>query len=122
MPPQEYLEVRPRTTGEILDDGWRLYRGDLPLLLALSGLFLLPAAGVALWLPFQPGPDGPARLLLPALAAGQKHLWRAWRHSLRASGRHPARALVVVAARAALLGFAAVNLHLFARFFLWVAE
>ncbi len=220
MPLQDHLEVRPRRTGEILDDAWRLALSDLPLLLALSGLFLLPAVGLFLWLLTQPPPDALwARLLLPALAAGlllltglgsgacqeafhswaeehpprlgeclaaackrglnhvtaqalmlalplaalvwafvpglptagawvlgfaflalfapvwmgglgrhvalaagQKNLWRAWRHSLRASGRHAGRALVVVTVRVFLLLFAAVNLHLFARFFFWAAE
>lgn len=219
MAQEEHLEVRPRSTGEILDDGWRLYLGDLPLLLALSGLFLLPAAGVVLWLLFQPEPEGTGRLVLPALAAlllpltgigagscqealhcrgegiaprlgrclaatwrrglnhataqafvlllpgvallwvgatgmpavgrwimagsflalfvpvwmvslcrhpalaaGQRNLWRAWRHSLRASGRHAGRALAVVFSRTVLLLFAAINLHLCARFFLWAAE
>src|SRR5262249_1337677 len=65
----DHLEVRPRSTGEILDDGWRLYLGDLPLLLALTGLFILPAAGVALWLAAGPTPEaGWARARLPALA------------------------------------------------------
>src|SRR5947207_9862899 len=67
---QDHVEVRPRSTGEILDDAWRLYLGDLPLLLALTGLFLLPAAGVALWLVAGPTPEaGWTRALLPALAA-----------------------------------------------------
>src|SRR5689334_18013957 len=67
---EDHLEVRPRSTGEILDDGWRLYLGDLPLLLGLTGLFILPAAGVALWLAAGPAPAaGWARALLPALAA-----------------------------------------------------
>jgi hypothetical protein len=57
-----------------------------------------------------------------ALAAGQKNLWRAWRHSMRAAGRHPLRALVVVVGRVVLLLLAVFNLHLFGRFALWAAE
>jgi hypothetical protein len=44
------VEVRPRTAGEILDDAWRLYLADAPLLLALSGIFLAPAFLTFLWL------------------------------------------------------------------------
>jgi hypothetical protein len=217
---EDHLEVRPRNTGEILDDGWRLYLGNLSLLLALTGLFILPAAGVALWLAAGPAPEaGWARALLPALAAllfpltglasgacqeafhvraeghaprlgrclaaagrrglnhvtsqalilalpaaallwfvipgahpfarwalalaclalffpvwlvglgrhaalaaGQKNLWRSWRNAQRGSGRHPLRALIVVASRVGFFLFAALNLHLFLRFFLWAAE
>jgi hypothetical protein len=56
------------------------------------------------------------------LAAGQKNLWRAWRDSSRASGRHPLRAAVIVGNRFVLLGFAVLNLHLFWQFGLWAAE
>src|SRR5262249_19563072 len=193
---------------------------DLPLLLALTGLFILPAAGVALWLAAGPTPEaGWARALLPALAAllfpltglaagacqealhvraeghaprlgrcraaagrrglnhvasqalmlalpatallwfvlpdfhpfaswtlalasfalffpvwlvglgrhaalaaGQKNLWRSWRNAQRGSGRHPLRALLVVVSRVGFFLFAALNLHLFLRFFLSAAE
>ena len=214
-----HLEVRPRSTGEILDDAWRLYLSDVSLLLALTGLFLLPATGAILLLLTQPAPAGPMRWLWPALAAvllpltglaagacqeafhlwaedhpprlrkclaaawrrglnhvtaqaiglllpfcvvvwlvipgwppalawflavffflffvpvwilglgqhaamaaGQQNLWRAWRHSARASIRHFPRALAIVGGRVALLGLAVLNLHLFARLALWVAE
>ena len=44
--------VRPRTTGELLDDAWRLYFADAPILLLFSGVFLAPAfGGAALWRP-----------------------------------------------------------------------
>jgi len=68
MPVREYAEVRPRNVGEILDDGWRLYLADMPLLLALSGLFLIPAAAVLLVLLTQ-DPVGGAALWWPALGA-----------------------------------------------------
>jgi hypothetical protein len=65
-----HQEARPRTTGEILDDAWRLYRDDAALLLALSGLFLVPAWCVVLLLLTQPfGGPGWLRALWPALAA-----------------------------------------------------
>jgi hypothetical protein len=56
------------------------------------------------------------------LAAGQHNVWKAWRQSSRASGRHGVKALVIVACRGVLLLFAAVNLHLFGQFALWAAE
>jgi hypothetical protein len=59
-------ETRPRTSGEILDDAWRLYLADAPSLLLLSGMFLTPAlAGVLYILAGQAtGPAG--RWLLAA--------------------------------------------------------
>jgi hypothetical protein len=65
-----HQEARPRTTGEILDDAWRLYRGDAPLLLAASGLFVVPAAIALIVLLTEPFamPAG-LRFLWPALAA-----------------------------------------------------
>ncbi|HXG10662.1 MAG TPA: DUF4129 domain-containing protein [Gemmataceae bacterium] len=66
----DQVEVRPRTTGEILDDAWRLYLAHAPQLLALSGLFRVPAAVVLLLLLAGPVPEAStARWLLPALAA-----------------------------------------------------
>jgi hypothetical protein len=63
MPPRDVVEARPRSTTEILDDAWRLYFADPPLLLALSALFVLPAlAGLV------------ALLYLPADAT----LWTSW--------------------------------------------
>src|SRR5262249_45951470 len=44
------VDIRPRTTGEIVDDAWRLYLADAPTLLALSSLFNIPAAVAFLWL------------------------------------------------------------------------
>jgi hypothetical protein len=44
------VDIRPRTTGEIVDDAWRLYLADASTLLALSSLFNVPAAVVFLWL------------------------------------------------------------------------
>ena len=43
MASAQALEIRPRTTGEILDDAWRLYLADAPRLLLLHGLFHVPA-------------------------------------------------------------------------------
>jgi hypothetical protein len=64
------VDVRPRTTGEILDDAWRLYLAEAPLLLALSGLFTVPAAIALLLLLTRPVPEAWwARGLLPMLAA-----------------------------------------------------
>jgi hypothetical protein len=217
-----HQEARPRTTGEILDDAWRLYRADAPLLLAASGLFLVPAlcallvvlalpqqapvwlhfvlpALAALLLPltglgagaceeaFHLRTEGefvtlgrclraawrrglnhltieavvlvlpvlallcvagsyhgmaPAAawvlavsllllnlpLWVPALArhavltAGQKNLWRAWRLSRRAVGRHPGKAWLLAATRLVLLLLTVVNLYLFLRLGLWAAE
>ncbi len=57
--------VRPRTTGELLDDAWRLYFADAPALLLLSGLFLAPAFAALLLLIGLPAPSN-AILSLPA--------------------------------------------------------
>jgi hypothetical protein len=59
--------ARPRTTGEILDDAWRLYLADVPALLFLSGTFLAPAFAAFLWILARPSPPGAAgRWLAPA--------------------------------------------------------
>jgi hypothetical protein len=63
------LAIRPRNTGEILDDAWRLYLAEAPVLLLLLGLFLVPAFALLLLLVGLPPPEGPARWLLPPLAA-----------------------------------------------------
>jgi hypothetical protein len=64
------VDIRPRTTGEIFDDAWRLYRADAPLLLGVSSLFVLPAVVTLVLLLVLPKPDVlAARFLLPALAA-----------------------------------------------------
>lgn len=71
--------IRPRTTGEILDDAWRLYLADAPLLLALSGLFAVPAAAALFVVLTRPRPEslllqlvlpGAAALLLPLTGLG----------------------------------------------------
>jgi hypothetical protein len=70
MTPEARIIIRPRTTGEILDDAWRLYLGDAPLLLALSGLFTVPFAVAFLLLLTWPRPQSVAlQLLLPGLTA-----------------------------------------------------
>jgi hypothetical protein len=62
--------IRPRTAGEVLDDAWRLALANAPLLLALSGLFNVPAAVALLLLLTQAPPSGLVPpLLLPALTA-----------------------------------------------------
>ena len=62
--------VRPRTTGEVLDDAWRVYRADAPYLLLLGGLFLVPAFASGLWLLARPLPEsGMGRCLIPGLVA-----------------------------------------------------
>jgi len=64
------MNIRPRTTGEIFDDAWRLYLADAPVLLALSTLFLLPAALALLLLLALPAPaHWAAQLLLPGVTA-----------------------------------------------------
>ena len=60
--------VRPRTTGELLDDAWRLYFADAPMLLLFSGVFLAPAFGALLLAAALPVPADPLlRLLMPLL-------------------------------------------------------
>jgi hypothetical protein len=60
--------VRPRTTGELLDDAWRLYFADAPVLLLFSGVFLAPAFAALLLLAALPAPAHPVlRLLAPLL-------------------------------------------------------
>ncbi len=59
--------IRPRTTGELLDDAWRLYIADAPVLLLLSGVFLAPAFGALLLLAALPAPSGAVSRLLPPL-------------------------------------------------------
>src|SRR5262249_5481139 len=68
--PSEPVEIRPRTTGELLDDAWRLALADYAWLGVLSGLFLVPFFCVALLLLTRPAPESMAvKPLLPALAA-----------------------------------------------------
>jgi hypothetical protein len=64
------VNVRPRTTGEILDDALRLYLADAPILLALSSLFTAPAALGFLLLLTSPRPEGGwQQFTLPAVVA-----------------------------------------------------
>jgi len=64
------LELRPRSTGEIVDDAWRMALADAPLLLTLSGLFTVPAAVLLLLLLTRPAPRTTLEaVLLPALVA-----------------------------------------------------
>src|SRR5437660_1165946 len=106
------VEVRPRTTGEILDDAWRLYLADAPVLLALSGLFLVP--GLAAW--------GSAAAVHPLLAAGGMGLWAAFRAASQEAQRQPGKTGAVVLSRLALLVVAVINLHLLGVVALWIAE
>jgi hypothetical protein len=69
MSSDDILDVRPRSTGEILDDAWRLYYANAPQLLFLHGVFAVPAFScllLALTLPPSRGGEG---LLLAILAA-----------------------------------------------------
>ncbi len=59
--------IRPRTTGELLDDAWRLVIADAPALLLLSGAFLAPAFAAFVLLAGLPAPANPALRLLPPL-------------------------------------------------------
>jgi hypothetical protein len=62
--------IRPRGTGELLDDAWRLAIADYGRLLLLSGLFLLPAATCLLLLLVRPRPQTFLEAAwLPALTA-----------------------------------------------------
>jgi hypothetical protein len=70
MPSDVQLDVRPRSTGEILDDAWRLVLADAPVLFALSSVFILPAAGAILFLlTYPPAGHWWGQLLWPAVAA-----------------------------------------------------
>jgi hypothetical protein len=63
------IDIRPRTVGEILDDAIRLGLADAGTLLALSGLFLVPALVVILLLLALPASGKTWQTLgLPALA------------------------------------------------------
>src|SRR5690349_3477085 len=64
MPSDGLLDVRPRTTGEILDDAWRLALAHAPQLLLLHGLFAVPAFSLLL-----------LALTLPAARGGEGFLW-----------------------------------------------
>jgi hypothetical protein len=70
MQPGDPTLIRPRTTGEILDDAWGLAFADFSRLLLLSALFTLPAATCLLLLLVRPRPETfLAGAWLPALTA-----------------------------------------------------
>lgn len=62
--------IRPRTTGEVLDDAWRLALADAPLLLALSALFSVPAAAALVVLLTRPRSESVLiQIAIPCLTA-----------------------------------------------------
>jgi hypothetical protein len=64
------LNIRPRTTGEIFDDAWRLYLADVAGLLVISGLFYTPLAMLILLLVTErPSENLWMKLPLPILTA-----------------------------------------------------
>lgn len=70
MPSDNEVEIRPRTTGEIMDDAWRLYLSNGPTLLLLSTLFQAPLAMLVLILiTTRPPENFLAQLVLPAVTA-----------------------------------------------------
>jgi hypothetical protein len=70
MPTDPTIDLRPRTAGEVLDDAWRLALAEAPLLLALSGLFAVPAVVAGLLLLMRPSPESAlGQCALPALVA-----------------------------------------------------
>ncbi len=63
-------EIRPRTTGEIMDDGWRLYLANAPTLLLLSSIFYVPfAVLVLLLITTRPPENLLSQFVLPTLTA-----------------------------------------------------
>ncbi len=67
--PEAAIDLRPRSTGEVLDDAWRLALADAPVLLAFEAAFLVPAFAALLLLLARPQPDGLASLTWPAITA-----------------------------------------------------
>src|SRR5437763_15278314 len=64
------IDVRPRTTGEIMDDAWRLCLTDIPGLWVLAGLFHVPLAVlVLLLLTGRPSENSLMRFSVPIFAA-----------------------------------------------------
>jgi hypothetical protein len=61
------VDIRPRSLGELLDDAIRLSLADAPMLLALSGLFLIPASIALLFLLTLPASESPWLPLVLAL-------------------------------------------------------
>ena len=108
--------VRPRTTGELVDDAWRLYFADAPALLLLSGLFLAPAFAALLFLTALPAPTIPglsllaplltlALLVLTGVGSGACQEWL----RARAEGRTPTPAGCLAAAFRRVLPHAAAR-------------
>jgi hypothetical protein len=70
MPADNELNIRPRTTGEIFDDAWRLYLSDVAGLLLVSGLFYAPLAVLVLLLVTERPPENLwIKLSLPIFTA-----------------------------------------------------
>jgi hypothetical protein len=64
------IDIRPRTTGEIMDDAWRLYLADIPTLWLLAGIFYVPLAVLVLLLvTARPSENTAMRFLLPMATA-----------------------------------------------------
>jgi hypothetical protein len=70
MPADNELDIRPRTTGEIFDDAWRLYLADVAVLWVIAGLFYAPLAVLILLLVTErPSENLWMKLSLPILTA-----------------------------------------------------
>ncbi|HZU37189.1 MAG TPA: DUF4129 domain-containing protein, partial [Gemmataceae bacterium] len=70
MASETHIEVRPRSTGEILDDAWRLFLARPAFLLALSAPFTVPWAAALLLVLTQPASRNFLEaMVLPAIAA-----------------------------------------------------
>lgn len=64
------VDIRPRSLGELLDDSIRLGLADTPVLLALSGFFLIPASiAVLLLLTLSSADNAVWSIVLPLLTA-----------------------------------------------------
>jgi hypothetical protein len=63
------IDLRPRSTGEVLDDAWRLALADAPALLALSAVFVVPAFAALLLLLGRPQTAGVGQIVWPAMTA-----------------------------------------------------
>jgi hypothetical protein len=61
--------VRPRSTAEVLDDGWEIVLADGPALLALNLPFQAAAFACLLWLLGRPAPEGLDAWLWPLVCA-----------------------------------------------------
>lgn len=69
MAADDPMAFRPRSSGEILDDAWRLYRADAVALLVLTALFQAPALAALLVLLTRPPPQLLGSRFLLALTA-----------------------------------------------------